>query len=80
MFVMENSLLAKRLVKGEVVYLYDEYEDAIIKFAFNKTANCTQTWIKRKGRKEREIPQSEPIVLDILMGGKEVNEEFYSSY
>ena len=33
-----------------------------------------------KGREEREIPQSEPIVLDIMMGGKEVNKNFYDNY
>ena len=72
--------MAKRLAKGDVVYLYDDYEDAIVKFIFNKSDNRTQTWIKRKGRQEREIPQSEPIVLDILMGGKEVNKKFYDDY
>lgn len=77
---MDNSVLAKRLAKGDVVYLYDDYEDAIVKFMFNKSDNRTQTWIKRKGRQEREIPQSEPIVLDILMGGKEVNKKFYDDY
>ena len=77
---MENSLLAKRLAKGDVVYLYDDYEDAIVKFMFNKSDNRTQTWIKRKGREEREIPQSEPIVLDILMGGEEVDKKFYNNY
>jgi hypothetical protein len=77
---MNNSVLAKRLAKGDVVYLYDDYEDAIVKFMFNKSDNRTQTWIKRKGRQEREIPQSEPIVLDILMGGKEVNKKFYDDY
>ena len=77
---MDNSVLAKRLAKGDVVYLYDDYEDAIIKYMFNKSDNRTQTWIKRKGRKEKEIPQSEAIVLDILMGGKEVNKKFYDNY
>ena len=77
---MDNSVLAKRLAKGDVVYLYDDYEDAIVKFMFNKSDNRTQTWIKRKGRQEREIPKSEPIVLDILMGGKEVNKKFYDDY
>ena len=77
---MENSLLAKRLTKGEVVYLYDDYEDAIIKFMFNMSDNRTQTWIKRKGRQEREIPQSASIVLDIQMGGEEVDKKFYDNY
>ena len=77
---MDNNVLAKRLAKGDVVYLYDDYEDAIIKYMFNKSDNRTQTWIKRKGRKEKEIPQSEAIVLDILMGGKEVNKKFYDNY
>ena len=77
---MENSILANKLLKGDIVYLYDDYEDAIVKFMFSKEKNSTRTWIKRKGRKEIEIPQSESIVLDILMGGKEVNKKFYDNY
>lgn len=46
----------------------------------SKVAGNTQAWIKRKGREEREIPQSEPIVLDIMMGGEEVNKNFYDNY
>lgn len=77
---MDYRSFVKRLENDGIVYIYDDYEDAIVKFMFNKSDNRTQTWIKRKGRQEREIPQSEPIVLDILMGGKEVNKKFYDDY
>lgn len=77
---MENSLLAERLRNGEIVYLYDEYEDAIVKLAFDNKENITEAWIKRKDKKEKKIPQSEPIVLDIIMGGIEVSKDYYDNY
>lgn len=77
---MDYRSFVKRLENDGIVYIYDDYEDAIVKFVSSKSAGRMQTWIKRKGRQEREIPQSEPIVLDILMGGKEVNKKFYDDY
>ncbi len=77
---MDYRTFIKRIENDGIAYIYDDYEDAIIKFVSSKVAEHTRTWIKRKGRKEREIPQSAPIVLDILMGGEEVDKKFYDNY
>ena len=77
---MDYRSFIKKLENDGIVYIYDDYEDAIVKFVSSKVAGNTQAWIKRKGREEREIPQSEPIVLDIMMGGKAVNKNFYDNY
>jgi hypothetical protein len=77
---MDYRSFIKKLENDGIVYIYDDYEDAIVKLVSSKVAGNTQAWIKRKGREEREIPQSEPIVLDIMMGGKEVNKNFYDNY
>lgn len=72
--------LSKKLVSGKPVFIEDEYEEAIVKFVYDKDEKRTRTWIKRKGIAEHEIPQSEEIVLEIQLGGKEVDKDRYDKY
>lgn len=77
---MENKLLAKKLSKGQTVYLFDDFEGAMVKFTFDTKEQRTRTYLKRKGQKPVEVPQSSKTVFEIEMGGKEVTSEAYDKY
>lgn len=75
---MNQGILRTKLRNGQNVYIFDEYEDAVVKLI--PMDEKTKVLLKRKTGKEKELPFHLDIVADIVLSGEEVDETFYSNY
>ena len=75
---MEQSILRTKLQKRQPVYIYDEYEDAVVKLI--PTDGKTMAFLKRRNGKEKELPCGNDIIADIMLSGDEVKESFYYDF
>lgn len=66
------------LENGKTVYLLDDFEGAVFRIVPNEKG--TGAYIKRKGKKEQPINQSENIVCEAILGGLEISKEQYECY
>lgn len=67
--------IQQNITKGIVTYIYEEFEEAVIKILPDETV-----FIKRKGNREQKINSNSKTVFDIELGGDFVTEEFYENY
>lgn len=65
------------LTSGENAYIYDDFEQIVVKFTPDKDRTA---FVKRAVRKEYEVEQSAKIIYDAKMGGKLVDEKFYNEF
>lgn len=66
------------LVEHGFLYVYDDFEEAVFKFASkNEKTTCT---VKFKGKPPYEVEHSTRIATDALLGGKRISEEEYLKY
>jgi len=75
---MNQETLRTKLHNGQNVYIFDEYEDAVIKLV--PTDAYTKVFIKRANGKEKEMPGSNETIADIMLNGEEIEESFYYDF
>lgn len=75
---MNQKELYNRLQSGEMVYLLDDFKEAVIRLYFDN--GQTKAFIKHHGHNEIEISQSNETVCDIILGGKKISKSEYEKY
>ena len=75
---MNQQTLTDKLHKGQTVYLLDDFEEAVVRLKFD--GNATTAFIKHKGRRECEVPQSNETVCEIILGGREITKIEYDTF
>lgn len=66
------------LLAGESVYLLGDFEEAAVRLEYED--GVTKAFIKHKGHNEIGIPQSNEMVCEIILSGKEVTKSEYNEY
>ena len=80
-FIISSEEFHKRLGEGQTIFIYDRFEEIVVKFFFDKEENRVRTWIKRKGFAfPEEVSPSSKRIFEAQMGGFEVREKFYMNY
>lgn len=80
-FTISSAEFHKRLGEGQTIFIYDKFEEIVVKFLFDKEENRVRTWIKRKGHAfPEEVSPSSKRIFEAQMGGFEVREKFYINY
>ena len=77
MTATEDKKWIEQLRKGQNAYIYDDFEEIVIKFTPDKDRTA---FVKRKGQPEYVLPQSTKIVYDAKCGGQLVDENFYNNF
>ncbi len=75
---MDLVKLGKRVAAGETIFLCDDFEEACVRVYIKE--NKTHTYFKKSGRVEIEVPFSNEIIFEMLLGGREITEEEYRKY
>lgn len=75
---MKQKTLQKKLLAGETVCISDDFDEAAIRLVYD--GKSTKAFIKRPGRSEKEIPQSNETVCEIILSGKEIPQSSYDKY
>jgi hypothetical protein len=75
---MNQKILQKKLQAGEIIYLLDDFEEAVVRLVCED--DKTKSFLKYRGRKEVELPQSNETVCNIILGGKEISKLEYENY
>ena len=76
---MDLSLLQTKLRNGEVVYLKDDFEEVVVRLVPYE-AGPTKAFLKHKGLREVEVPQSYETLVDATLCGEEITNEEYEAY
>ena len=75
---MNQKILQKRLQVGEIIYLLDDFEEVVVRLVYED--DRTKSFLKHRGRKEIELPQSNETICNVILGGKEISKYEYDSY
>lgn len=75
---MNQKILQKKLQVGETIYLLDDFEEAVVRLVYED--DRTKSFLKYRGRKEIELPQSNETICNVILGGKEISKYEYDSY
>lgn len=76
MTATEDKKWIEQLRKGQNAYIYDDFEEIVIKFTPDKNT----AFVKSKEQPEYELPQSAKLVYDAKCGGQLVDEKFYNEF
>lgn len=74
---MDIAKLCIKLEKGPV-YLKDDYEDAVLRII--STGQGAKHYLKRRGRKEIEVPSSDKDIFEMTMNGHEISKKEYDRF
>lgn len=68
----------RKLTNNEIVYLYEELRDVVVKLVpINDTCVC---FAKFKGKKEFSIDKTANTIVDAELGGNIINKEKYIKF
>lgn len=70
--------LQSKLRLGEIIYLFDDFEEVALRLILEN--GVTKSFLKHKGRKEIELPQSSEIVCNVILGGIEISKSEYDNF
>ncbi len=77
---MKQDLLIKRLRKKIPVFIYDDYEEAVVRITPFEDQHNMRVFIKYKDCDEVETKSTDETVCDIILRGVSINEEEYLKY
>lgn len=72
-----DDKIIKELKKGNEVYLYEDYQDAVIRIVPGKKARF---FAKLKSGGEYPIKESTNLVTEAFLGGKIITQEEYYNF
>lgn len=75
---MNITNISKLLSSGKTLFILDSFAQIALRIVPNgKSMHC---FIRHIGRPEIEIAYSEPVVIDTIMGGKEITHDEYYKF
>lgn len=77
---MKQEILVKRLLQRMPVYIYDDYEEAVVRITPMEDIQNTKVFIKYKDCCEVETMSTDETVSEIILRGIHINEEEYLKY
>lgn len=77
---MKQEILVKRLQQRMPVYIYDDYEEAVVRITPLEDVQDTKVFIKYKECCEVETMFTDETVSEIILRGININEEEYLKY
>ena len=66
------------LIKNGVLYIHDEFEDAVFKFTGRGKGNFCE--VKFRGEKPYKVECTTNIAMESYLGGKIITKEEYDKY
>lgn len=77
---MKQEILVKRLQQRKPVYIYDDYEEAVVRITPMEDIQNTKVFIKYKDCCEVETMSTDETVSEIILRGIRIYEEEYLKY
>jgi hypothetical protein len=77
---MKQEILVKKLRQKMPVFIYDDYEEAVIRITPLENQHDAKIFIKYKNCSEVETTSTNETVCDIILRGVSINEEEYYNY
>lgn len=66
------------LIKHDVLYVHDAFEDAV--FKFTDTGKGSYCDVKFKGKTPYQVECSTDLAMEALLGGKRITQDEYLSF
>ena len=77
---MKQEILVENLRKKMPVFIYDDYEEAVVKITPSVNQHNLKVFIKYKDCCEVETTSNDKTVCDIILRGVCINKEEYFNY
>lgn len=75
---MNQNILRIKLQNQQPVYIFDSYEDAVVRLI--PSDNGIKVFLKRKNSIEKVMDSTDNIIADILLSGDEISESEYFEF
>lgn len=75
---MNQDTLRTKLQNKQPVYIFDDYEDAVVRLI--PSDNGIKVFLKRKNSIEKKMDSNDEIIADILLSGNEISESEYFEF
>lgn len=75
---MNQNTLRTKLQNKQPVYIFDDYEDAVVRVI--PSDNDTIVYLKRRNSTEKKMNSDDDIIASILLSGNEVSESEYYEF
>lgn len=75
---MNQNTLRTKLQNKQPVYIFDSYEDAIVRLI--PSDNGTKVYLKRRNSIEKRMDVEDDIIANILLCGDEISESEYFEF
>lgn len=77
---MDIGIIFDKLQTQEAVYLYDEYENCVMKVFVGDDGETVKALFKWKGKEPGNVDITSPAIFDIMNESDETTQEFYEEY
>lgn len=78
---MDGSVIFKKLRDSvENVYLYDKYEECVLKYFVGKDGETVQAMLKKKGQDPYLVNIKSSSIFNISQEAEKTTKAFYDSY
>lgn len=77
---MDKYTIFKKLQTEDAVYIYDEYEDCVMKMFVSDDGETVKGMLKRKGKEPYFVDITAPSIFDIMNESDEITKEEYEQY
>lgn len=78
---MDGSVIFKKLRDSvENVFLYDKYEECVLKYFVGKDGKTVQAMLKKKGQDPYLVNIKSSSIFNISQEAEETTKAFYDSY
>jgi len=78
---MDGSVIFKKLRDSvENVYLFDKYEECVLKYFVGKDGKTVQAMLKKKGQEPYLVNITSSSIFNISQEAEETTKAFYDSY
>lgn len=76
----KSKIFEKLLNSAKCVYLYDKYEECVLKYFVGNDGETVQAMFKRKGEDPYLVNITSTSIFDITLESEETTKEFYDNY
>lgn len=77
---MDKAEIFYKLRKNDAVYLYDDYENCVMKLFVGTDGETVQAMLKRKGKEPYVVDITAPSIFEIMNESDETTEAFYKKF
>lgn len=77
---MDKYTIFKKLQEEDAFYIYDEYEDCVMKLFVGDDGETVKGMLKRKGKEPYLVDITAPSIFDIMNESDEITKEEYEQY